>query len=675
MLSRRKFLLGGALGLFSSTGFEELVWAKDKGKVKKVITKGPRSLGRQSWPPAVAADFLGVPNKGQICICDGNGRLSLAEMKAAKGFAPSFEVVAELSNFARQVIDMEVQQGIAYLLVQKPIKNPDCNLALMAIRLAKGVTPQVVLTAPLTQFKDAATICIDRKVVYVGGVSPGQENLVMSYVVNLQKNSGDLNPLASIRVNQTVADLAVQNKILSVLQTSGSDSRIDFLNIANPVSPQPKEAIKIEGEFDSLVQYKGALVAIGKVGGNLEARSVALTPAPRAVARTALAPINRLISALTLQNQIVLVGESKDKLAVMGLSLDKSFNFTKPDVGTFEIGLKSYGKISASSLATDGKSLYLGNGISGLEVFNRETGSFRHVFTYKVPRLAASQVCAWGDLAVILTSEFMSYDISDATRPKLVAETSTLSPLKAISGAGSYVLCLGGRGDLSLRRMNKLDDVIATANVTGKNLTFDKNKHCVYVVDPQDKLTRVHCFKVFSDKMENFENIEATGNYSLIKATSTNLIIAGLNDIASYSIEGGEPQAGAFKPTSKYHLDNLAIRDFCLEGDLILATCVDPNSFGFLVVLKIDNGEIKLSAKFDLKHDGMSVTSNANTVVCVGKDKTGADLVSIIDISSPHTPQEIKTISTIEQASATIIQPQKNLAVVVGRGLEVFSLS
>lgn len=221
----------------------------------------------------------------------------------------------------------------------------------------------------------------------------------MSYVVNLQKNSGDLNPLASIRVNQTVADLAVQNKILSVLQTSGSDSRIDFLNIANPIAPQPKEAIKMEGEFDSLVQYKGALVAIGKVGGNLEARSVALTPAPRAVARTALAPINRLISALTLQNQIVLVGESKDKLAVMGLSLDKTFNFTKPDVGTFEIGLKSYGKISASSLATDGKSLYLGNGISGLEVFNRETGSFRHVFTYKVPRLAASQVCAWGDLA------------------------------------------------------------------------------------------------------------------------------------------------------------------------------------------------------------------------------------------------------------------------------------
>jgi hypothetical protein len=675
MLSRRKFLLGGALGLFSSTGFDELVWAKDKGKVKKIIAKGPRSLGRQSWPPAVAADFLGVPNKGQVCICDGNGRLSLAEMKAAKGFAPSFEVVAEFSNFARQVIDMEVQPGFAYMLVQKPAKNPDCNLALLVIKLAKGVIPQIVLMAPLTQFKDVTTLCVDRKVVYVGGVSPSQENLVMSYVVNLQKNSGDLNPLASIRVNQAVTDLAVQNKILSVLQTSGADSRIDFLNIANPVSPQPKEAIKMEGEFDSLVQYKGALVAIGKVGGNLEARSVALTPAPRAVARTALAPINRMISALTLQNQLVLVGESKDKLAVMGLNLDKTFNFTKPDIGTFEIGLKSYGKISASSLATDGKSLYLGNGISGLEVFNRETGSFRHVFTFKVPRLAASQVCAWGDLAVILTSEFMSYDISEPTRPKLVAETSTLSPLKAISGAGSYVLCLGGRGDLSLRRMNKLDDVIATANVTGKNLTFDKNKHCVYVVDPQDKLTRVHCFKVFSDKMENFENIEAIGNYSLIKATSSNVVIAGLNDIANYSIEAGEPQAGAFKPSSKYHLENLAIRDFCLEGDLILATCVDPNSFGFLVVLKIDNGEIKLSAKFDLKHDGMSVTSNANTVVCVGKNKTGADLVSIIDISTPHTPQEIKTISTIEQASAAIIQPQKGLAVVVGRGLEVFSLS
>lgn len=677
MLSRRKFLLSGALSLFASTGFDQLVFAKDKGKpkVKKVVAKGPHSLGRQSWPPAVAADFLGVPNKGQLVICDGNGRLSLAEMKTAKGFAPSFEVVAELSNFARQVIDMKVQQGMAYFLVQKPQKNPDCNLALLAIRLAKGVVPQVVLCAPLTQFKDASTICLDRKIVYVGGVSANQENLVMSYAINLQKNSGDLNALASIRVNQPVSDIAVQNKILSVLQTNGADSRIDLLNIANPVSPQPKDAIKMEGEFDTLVQYKGGLVAIGKAGGSLEARSVAITPAPKAVARTALAPINRLISALPLQNQIVLVGESKDKLAVMALSLDKGLNFTRPDIGTFDIGLKSYGKISASSLATDGKSLYLGNGIAGLEVFNRETGSFRHVFSYKIPRLAASQVCAWGDLAVILTSEFMSYDISEPTRPKLVAETSTLSPLKAISGAGSYVLCLGGRGELSLRRMNKLDDVIATANCTGKSLTFDKNKHCVYVVDPADKLTRIHCFKVYSDKMENFENIEANGNYSLIKASNTNLVIAGLNDIASYSIENGEPQAGAFKQGSKYHLDNLAVRDFCLEGDLIIASCVDQNSFGFLVVLKIDSSEIKLLCKFDLKHDGMSVTSNANTVVCVGKDKAGEDLISIIDIAQAHAPQEIKTIATIDSASATIIQPQKNLAVVVGRGLEVFSLS
>jgi len=675
MLSRRKFLLSGALSLFASSTFEDFAFAKAKAKVKKVISKGPHSLGRQSWPPAVAADFLGVPNKGQICICDGNGRLSLAEMKTAKGFAPSFEVVAELSNFARQVIDMKVQQGMAYALVQKPLKNPDCNLALLAIRLVKGVTPQVVMTAPLTQFKDASTICLDRKVVYVGGVSTSQENLVMSYAINLQKNSGDLNPLASIRVNQAVSDISIQNKLLSVLQTNGAESRIDFLNIANPVSPQPKEAIKIDGEFDTLVQYKGGLVALGKAGGSLEARSIALAPAPHAVARAGLAPINRLISALPLQNQIVLVGESKDKLAVMGLSLDKGMNFQKPDIGTFDVGLKSYGKISASSLATDGRSLYLGNGISGLEVFNRETGTFRHVFSYKIPRLAASQVCAWGDLAVILTSEFMSYDISEPTRPKLVAETSTLSPLKAISGAGSYVLCLGGRGDLSLRRMNKLDDVIATANVTGKNLTFDKNKHCVYVVDPADKLTRVHCFKVFSDKMENFENIETTGNYSLIKATSSKLVIAGLNDFASYNIDGGEPASGAFKQAGKYHLDNLAIRDFCLEGDLILATCVDPNQFGFLVVLKLDGDEIKLSAKFDLKHDGMSVTSNANLVVCVGKNKTGEDLVSIIDITQPNVPQEIKTISTIDQASATIIQPQKNLAVVVGRGLEVFSLS
>lgn len=677
MLSRRKFLLSGALSLFVSTGFEELVFAKDKGKakVKKVVSKGPRSLGRQSWPPAVAADFLGILNKGQLCICDGNGRLSLAEMKSAKGFAPSFEVVAELSNFARQVIDMKVQQGMAYFLVQKPQKNPDCNLALLAIKMAKGVVPQVVLCAPLTQFKDASTICLDRKVVYIGGVSSNQENLVMSYAINLQKNAGDLNPLASIRVNQAVSDIAVQNKILSVLQTNGAESRIDLLNIANLVSPQPKDAIKMEGEFDTLVQYKGGIIAIGKVGGNLEARSIATMSAPKAVSRTALAPINRLISALPMQNQIVLVGESKDKLAVMGLSLDKGLNFTRPDVGTFDVGLKSYGKISTSSLATDGKSLYLGNGIAGLEVFNRETGSFRHVFSYKIPRLAASQVCAWGDLAVILTSEFMSYDISEPTRPKLVAETSTLSPLKAISGAGSYVLCLGGRGDLSLRRMNKLDDVIANATVTGKSLTFDKNKHCVYVVDPVDKLTRVHCFKVFSDKMENFENIEATGNYSLVKASNTTLVIAGMNDIASYTIENGEPQSGSFKAGGKYHLDNLAIRDICLEGDLILASCVDPNSFGFLVVLKLDGNEIKLLSKFDLKHDAMSLTSNANTVVCVGKDKSGDDLMSIVDISQAHAPQEIKTIPTIDQASATIIQPQKNQAVVVGRGLEVFSLS
>lgn len=665
-------MLGGALNLWAATGFNELALAKDKNK--KVQTRGPRSLGKQSWPPAVAADFLGVPGKGLVCICDANGRMSLAEMKTAKGFAPSFEVVAELSGFARQVIDMEVQQGIAYLLVQKPAKNPDYNLALMAVRLAKGVAPQVVLTAPLNQIKDASCISLDRKVIYVGGQAPNQENLVVSFNLILGKNGGDANPLASIRVNQPVCDLGVQNKILSVLQSSGSDSRIDFLSVANVISPQPKDAVKLDGDFDTLVQHKGAVVAFGKVGGKLEARSIGLAPAPHAVARTTIEPISRLASAMSQQGQILVVGEAKDKLAVMSLNLDKALGFTRPDVGSFEIGLKSYGKISQASLCMDNKNLYLGNGIAGLEVFNRDTGRFRHAFTYKVPRLAASQVCAWGDLAVILTSEFMSYDLSEPTRPKLVAETSTLSPLKSISGAGSYVLCLG-RGDLSLRRMNKLDEVISTTQVSGKSLTFDKNKHCVYVVDPADKLTRIHAFKVFSDKMENFEHLEITGNYSIIRATNSMLVVAGLNDISTFNVEGGEPQSGAFKPGVKYHLDNYAVRDFTLEGDLILACVVDPNSFAFLLVLRPEENEMKVLSKYDLKHDGMSLSANGNTVVCVGKDKSGADLVSIIDLSQPNSPKEIKTISTIESASAAIIQPQKNLAVVVGRGLEVFSLS
>ncbi len=84
---------------------------------------------------------------------------------------------------------------------------------------------------------------------------------------------------------------------------------------------------------------------------------------------------------------------------------------------------------------------------------------------------------------------------------------------------------------------------------------------------------------------------------------------------------------------------------------------------------------MKLLSKYDLKHDGMSISASGSTVVCVGKDKSGADLVSIIDLSQPGSPREVKTISTIDSASAAIIQPQKNLAVVVGRGLEVFSLS
>ncbi len=668
--------MSGALNIWAVTGLNEFVLAKDKNKNKKGPAKGPRSLGKQSWPPAVAADFIGVPSKGLVCICDGNGRLSLAEMKTNKGFAPSFEVVAELSGFARQVIDIEVQQGIAYLLVQKPSKSPDTNLALMAVRLAKGVPPQVVLTAPLNQLKDATSICVDRKVVYVGGQSQNQENLVVSYALNLGKGQGDANALASIRVNQPVVDLGVQNKILSVLQTSGAESRIDFLNIANVIAPQPKEAIKFEGEFDTLVQHKGAMVAIGKVGGKLEARSVALAPAPHAVARTQIDPISRLISAISQQGQIILVGESKDKASIMSLNLDKTFNFTRPEVGAFEIGLKSYGKISqtTTSAAMEGKNLYVGNGIAGLEVFNRETGKFKHAFTYKVPRLAASQVCTWGDLAVILTSEFMSYDISEPTKPKLIAETSTISPLKAISGAGSYVLCLS-RGDLSLRRMNKLDEIIATTPISGKNLAFDKNKHCVYVVDPADKLTRVHALKVFSDKMEIIERLELLGNYSLIKATNSMIVVAGLNDFSCFNIEGSEPQAGAFKPSSKYRLENFAIRDFCLEGDLVLATVVDPNSFGFLMVFRPEGNEMKILAKYDLKHDGMSISASGNTVVCVGKDKQGTDLISIIDLSQPTAPVEIKSISTIESASAAVIQPQKGLAVVVGRGLEVFSLS
>jgi hypothetical protein len=273
----------------------------------------------------------------------------------------------------------------------------------------------------------------------------------------------------------------------------------------------------------------------------------------------------------------------------------------------------------------------------------------------------------WGDLVVLAGADLKLYDIQQPAKPNLVASSVLTSSVKSVVGAGSFVICLT-KDAMVLRKMDKLDESVATVKILGQQLCFDKVQQRSYVLSQDVKKTTISKFQVFSNTLVSEKVYDVSGSFSRASAHGGYILLGGLNDVSIYATTGEKADF-----IGSRHFENLAVRDVFLLDEVALISAVDQSMKGFLLVLSKDQKDLHVLGSVDLPHDGVALSAFKTTAVAVGRTPEGKDLITIIDLSSPATPKIVASLPAIEAASAVVVKDQ--YALIAGRGLEIVTLS
>ncbi len=672
MHSRRSFLVRSLGSLF----FLELALSQEAQSRPKILqlakkppmtsTAGPHSLSKQVWPPAITPDFVDVDKRGFLCFADQFGRFSLVDLKRAASGKGEPRVMAELSGIGKRVVAMRATGTWAYALTRDSSEAGDSKFYLAAIDLKNPNQPNVVSQTLLDKLQDANVLIVDKDVVFVAGRSHSAENLVLVYTPPGKKGQAQPTLLSSITSKLPVVALDYQKRQLIVQQTEENRTVLDIYNASQLISPQPQSSLEVKGSYNTLTRMGDLLVLSGAsdIPGKLQATSIALRPAPHAVSTAQFDSIEQIFSVSGQKNEYFVLGrDSAGKLTLTTVAIDKLNNLIS--YKSVEVPLARGQSAERGNLLVNGQQLYVASGWSGVQVLSSRSGQWAPSYVYKIPHLAAAGIASWNDRVVIVGAELMLYTISDPARPQLMQSAPLTSPIRAIVGAGSFILCLE-KDTVTLRKMEQLDRIVATAQVSGRSITFDKVQHKAYVIQPMGKLTRICPLKVFSDNLDVGGATDVNGNFTSAQAAGGMLLMSDISGIALFNMDANGQEVGRRK------FDNLAIRDICITDHNVLATAIDKNQKGFLLVLSKTDKELNIEGTIDLPHNGIALSASNTRAVAVGQDPSGKDKLCVIDITNSAAPTIKATFDVLE--SASVINVQSKLAVIGGRGLEIVSL-
>lgn len=673
MLSRRSFL-ARAFGSLILLELNECLPAhavpKLKKKPKQITITGPHSLSKEAWPPAIVPDYVDLDKKGYLCFSDQFGRFSIVDLRKAGSAKNPPRVLAELTGIGKRVVALKIgkQQSYAYALMKEPAEGPEAKFYIVAIDLMKPESPSVVSKTVLDKHDEADLLVADKDVLFVSGRSRTGEHLVAIYSAP-GKRGREANYISSISTKLPVVAMDYSKRELILVQDNGMNTQLGCYNMSQMSSPQQTHSLDVKGCYSQMTRLGDTLILAGasdQSGGQLQATTIAMKPAPHAVSTLPIDEQEKILSTTAQKGEyLALTKSDKGKLVLTTLAVDKLNNLTKSQ--SVEIPVAKASSVEKASMVVNGKEMYIASGWSGVQVLNNTAGQWSIAYNYKIPRLAAAGIATWGTQVVLVGAELMLYDIADPEHPRLVTSSPLSTSVRSMVGAGSFILCLEKEA-VTLRKMAQLDKMVASAKVPEKcrTLTFDKSQHKAYVADAMGKLTRLYPIKVFSDSLEAQKSIDLPGNFTAIESVNGLMLGADIHEVALFSVDAQVKEIGRRK------FDNLAIRDICIAEDNLLATAVDQNSRGFLIVMTKAEGELKLEGTIDLPHNGTALSATATRAVAVGQDASGKDLVSVVDISSPQNPSVKATFGGLEAASSVVVQSK--IALVAGRGLEIVTL-
>jgi hypothetical protein len=667
MLSRRAFLVGGL-----AVSVEAMLWHPAWAKHKQAggAKQGPHLLAREDWPPAIAPAQIGVTDRGICCFTDEFGRLALIDFRKADATKPA-HVLGELGGFAKKVIEFRVIGSRAYVIATTDTASQEPQLALFTISLTNPTQPSVVSKMLLEKFSEATSVTAGGGLVCVGGTSNSGEQMVVIYAEPKGKGSSDLSFLAAFSAEMPVTKLDLQNRNLLILETKDT-SQLQYVSLLDPRSPDLKKTLPLDGDFTSMARLGDVALVAGSFeiankkqsGTNIAVKSISLAPIPHVVSQMPLDPLTSVCDTAAAKGHFLVLGDSDQETALVSMTFDKMGVLSR----TREMDHPQLKARMGQScrIAVKDKSAYIATGWAGVQVLGFGSNGWAPVYEYTIPRYAASSIAAWKNMLVLAGSDMKLYDISQADKPVLVSTTEQVGNTRNIVGAGSYVLCLY-KDSLTLRKMEKLNDVVATLKIDGISVCFDPIKQRAYVLQGNgDKKSKVTKIQAYSNSLVAENTFDLPTGYTRAVANDGFLAVASLNDLGLYKIGDQCEEVGI------RHFENYAIRDIALTKDYILVTAVDQRSKGFFLVLSKDQKDLRVLGSTDLPNDGRALAVSKTKAVIVGQSE-GKDAASVIDFSTPSAPKAVASMNVVEEAAAVAIKDET--AIVGGRGLELFSLS
>ena len=155
------------------------------------------------------------------------------------------------------------------------------------------------------------------------------------------------------------------------------------------------------------------------------------------------------------------MGRSRTDRIFLSLTSDKAHALSQGQVLKMPKGKHDGGK--KSQIVLRDNVAYVASGWSGVQMLTKNKGQsgFEVTYSYTIPRLAASGLAIWQDMAVLAAAELQLYNLNKPEHPQLVSTAETDNAIKSMVGAGSFVLCLT-RDQVVLRQMKNLSEVVAT---------------------------------------------------------------------------------------------------------------------------------------------------------------------------------------------------------------------
>src|SRR5262249_10918694 len=147
-------------------------------------------------------------------------------------------------------------------------------------------------------------------------------------------------------------------------------------------------------------------------------------------------------------------------------------------------------------------------------------------------------------------------------------------------------------------------EIVGSLNINGEHMCYDTKRQKAYVIAASDKRTVVMPIKVYSNSLVAEKPLELTGLYRRGAADDGRQVLRGLNDVALFEM------GTTAQPVGKRHFDSLAIRDVWIGADKLLATALDHNSKGFLLVLSRQGPDLPSIGVVDLPSDGVAITAS-----------------------------------------------------------------